>query len=753
MHVARLRTRRSQRRSAAEGGRPELGSAGRRSFGGGEDSFGGESSVDLEHTPRSTGGQGGSGGEGGEQQDRQERQERMRQTEMVLGCAKKVGAPHTKWRPGDEARDDPPFSFSQARRKGWTWTSRALARRAFGCSFEEGGRVVHPHTFFMYVWDATVAAFVVLMVVQVPIQIAFTPYAQLASAYENNGSGAAFFLLMNLFVYLLFTGDLMISMRLGYDDAGAVVLDPVAIRRRYVRVRLLLDALAALPLLLWPLELFAFSRCALGSSCAGSAQWATFLAFLNYGRLLLLFKQPSGWAKVMRFYDSLANYFGTLATDMFFLMSALIILTTWYTCLWFSVQAYAPQGDAGEDFYESMSWFPGLRRSWLHSKACDSSDGGADLFDGCPPENVVDPLLNRALGRWLEETEAGWGGDGGRDLPLTFKDKAVLFINCFYWASNAGDGYDTVQTQEKVVAILGQILINNLFYAFILGSIISALQDFHRGWKKKTQYRSKIDSVNEFLDVHRLSEDLKRNTRNFYKAVWLPKEMDFTEKNLQEDLPPYLQHKMMSTIVTDVIRKSAFYKKYFAEAVAKDAAQGHPRRLTELVDNWIQDMSAKFRPSFKQPYEYIIKEGTRGTEMYILKEGTAAIHLRGPNKIVALAGPGEIFGELGMLEIQPRRTASVVTLSNATVYALSQEDFNAILQDMPDDGAAILEIILTVASQRNRSNSARSGSGSGRGAATARAADAAVAAHDAEERAQRQRGRGSLRDPAAIDEN
>merc|ERR1712078_683246 len=94
------------------------------------------------------------------------------------------------------------------------------------------------------------------------------------------------------------------------------------------------------------------------------------------------------------------------------------------------------------------------------------------------------------------------------------------------------------------------------------------------------------------------------------------------------------------------------------------------------------------------------------------------------NKVVALAGPGDIFGELGMLEIQPRRTASVVTLSNATVYALSRDDFCEILEGMPDEGAAILEIMLTVARKRTTSNLSTP---RGQNSSPAQAAAAAVA--------------------------
>jgi len=667
---------------------------------------------------------GGLRGEEDRAAERQERRERLRKTEAVLDCVKKVGAPHTKWdRNATEPPyfvDDPPFSLRAARRRGWRWAVQALARRAFGCSFEEKGRVVHPETAFMFCWDVAVALAVLLVMVQVPVQIAFTPNAQRAAAYAG-GSAAAFCLLFqDLLVCLLFAADLFLSLRMGYLEAGAVVLDPETIRRRYVRTRLVWDAVAVLPLLFWPLELAAAVHCRFNGASSCSGGWL--LVGLSYARVLLFAKVFTGLTKMARFYDGLANSFGTLATDMATLMGALIILTTWYTCLWFSVQAYAPEGDPGDDFARSSSWFSGLRHSWLHSLACESNDYSVSL-DGCPPESVIDPLLNRALGRWLADADA----EGGP--PLTFTDKTVLFINCFYWASNAGDGYETVQTQERVVAIAGQILINNLFYAFILGSIISALQDFHRGWKKKTTYRSKIDSVNEFLDKHQLQENLKTATRNHYSSVWLPEQMDFTEDNLQQDLPPHLQHKMMSTVATDVILSSKFYANYFAEAIAKDAARGHPNNLKEYVNNWIQDMSAKFRPMFKQPCQFIIQEGARGTEMYILKEGTVAIHVQGGglNKVVALAGPGEIFGELGMLEIQPRRTASVVTLSNATVYALSRDDFCEILEGMPDEGAAILEIMLTVARRRTTSNRSTPRD---QGSATARAAAAAVAERD-----------------------
>ena len=129
-----------------------------------------------------------------------------------------------------------------------------------------------------------------------------------------------------------------------------------------------------------------------------------------------------------------------------------------------------------------------------------------------PHPNVSLPLSLSLLFRWVLYTNVSTEPQPCAPVPSSLLSSlsslsslpahADPFLQCFYWASNAGDGFDTVQTLEKVNAIVVTIVFNNGFFAFILASIIAGLQDFNRAWKRRAEYRIKIDAVNEVRRGH-----------------------------------------------------------------------------------------------------------------------------------------------------------------------------------------------------------------------------------------------------------
>merc|ERR1719375_495979 len=101
--------------------------------------------------------------------------------------------------------------------------------------------------------------------------------------------------------------------------------------------------------------------------------------------------------------------------------------------------------------------------------------------------------------------------------------------------------------------------------AFILASIISSLDDFSRGRRARSLYRSKIDSVNDFMRNESFPTDVIDNVREYYKYVWLPQQIDFTEANLHEELPHYLRTEVMALITRKVLLTSKFMSDYFKD--------------------------------------------------------------------------------------------------------------------------------------------------------------------------------------------
>ena len=77
----------------------------------------------------------------------------------------------------------------------------------------------------------------------------------------------------------------------------------------------------------------------------------------------------------------------------------------------------------------------------------------------------------------------------------------------------------------------------------------------------------------------------------------------------------------------------------------------------------------------------IIREGTDGNHMYVLEQGNVTVtKSAGKDKtFVCDLGPGQLFGELAIL-YNCRRTATVTTKGQVTVWVLERQVFQAVVK-------------------------------------------------------------------------
>lgn len=76
----------------------------------------------------------------------------------------------------------------------------------------------------------------------------------------------------------------------------------------------------------------------------------------------------------------------------------------------------------------------------------------------------------------------------------------------------------------------------------------------------------------------------------------------------------------------------------------------------------------------------VFGQGTYGEEAYRILEGSVEISIKedGSKVVLAKLGPGEIFGEMGMIERRPR-SATAYALGKLRVEVITEDDFNALL--------------------------------------------------------------------------
>ena len=86
----------------------------------------------------------------------------------------------------------------------------------------------------------------------------------------------------------------------------------------------------------------------------------------------------------------------------------------------------------------------------------------------------------------------------------------------------------------------------------------------------------------------------------------------------------------------------------------------------------------------------LARQGEFAYEFFAIREGSAEVVKDGQK--VADLGPGDFFGEIGLLETE-RRTATVVATSAMSLVVMAGWDFRGLESDMPDLARQVREVI------------------------------------------------------------
>ena len=91
----------------------------------------------------------------------------------------------------------------------------------------------------------------------------------------------------------------------------------------------------------------------------------------------------------------------------------------------------------------------------------------------------------------------------------------------------------------------------------------------------------------------------------------------------------------------------------------------------------------------------IFEEGVGGDYMYVIQEGQVKVSKvsdDGREKILEMLSQGDFFGEMALLDREPR-SASVKTTQACMLLALSRNDFLALLRHNPDISMELIRVL------------------------------------------------------------
>ena len=95
-----------------------------------------------------------------------------------------------------------------------------------------------------------------------------------------------------------------------------------------------------------------------------------------------------------------------------------------------------------------------------------------------------------------------------------------------------------------------------------------------------------------------------------------------------------------------------------------------------------------------EPGEIVFKEGEGGDAMYVIWSGQMIAlkgTLRSPT-ILGYRGPGDVIGEMALLEDQPR-SATIIALEFVRLLRIQRADFQKWVSEMPDIGMTIMSML------------------------------------------------------------
>ena len=110
--------------------------------------------------------------------------------------------------------------------------------------------------------------------------------------------------------------------------------------------------------------------------------------------------------------------------------------------------------------------------------------------------------------------------------------------------------------------------------------------------------------------------------------------------------------------------------------------------FTRLPEGTLEELAALLGEERYPPGDVVVAEGDEGDRLYLIAEGRAEVSVAGSGEDVPLAtlGPGELFGEIALLQPDSKRQATVAAITSLLLLSLPAEDFRRVLEAIAKPG-------------------------------------------------------------------
>jgi len=117
--------------------------------------------------------------------------------------------------------------------------------------------------------------------------------------------------------------------------------------------------------------------------------------------------------------------------------------------------------------------------------------------------------------------------------------------------------------------------------------------------------------------------------------------------------------------------------------------------FSALDDESMTALHASMAESKLRRGEVLFHEGDSGDKLYVVIDGKVKLGRTSPDgreSLLAILGPGELFGEMALFDPSPR-TATATAVSETRLAGLKNESLNALLRTRPEVSAQLLQAL------------------------------------------------------------
>ncbi|HLG71015.1 MAG TPA: Crp/Fnr family transcriptional regulator [Chloroflexota bacterium] len=121
----------------------------------------------------------------------------------------------------------------------------------------------------------------------------------------------------------------------------------------------------------------------------------------------------------------------------------------------------------------------------------------------------------------------------------------------------------------------------------------------------------------------------------------------------------------------------------------------HVPLFSGLAPDELETLGRSLRPRRYARGDLIFQQGDPGDTLYVIESGEVKVVLTsadGREAILTILGPGHFFGELSLLDSEPR-SADVIAKEDCALLALRRDDFQAFLNAHPHAAITLLAVL------------------------------------------------------------